>query len=80
MKWPYHSKLKCQVKSLSYDFKTRTGTLLMAEINACDAMGCWEIFSAIDPDVKRIETFAGDKADTFYIRSGKEWGVQRPSS
>ena len=41
--------------------------------NCCDMNGCIALFEAIDPLVKQIETFAGAKCDTTYVRREKGW-------
>lgn len=64
----FRDDLKCEVTGLSYDFEERRGILRMPQYNACDMMGCISLFAAIDPDVERIDTFAGDKKDTCYRR------------
>jgi hypothetical protein len=34
--------------------------------------GCINLFRAIDPDVRRIETYSGGLRDTFYERNGED--------
>lgn len=69
-----HPTLMCDVASLTYEFNTRTGTLVMGDGDCCDMRGCIAVFQAIDPDVRQINTFSGRKRDTEYslLRSG-EW-------
>jgi hypothetical protein len=64
------SDLHCDVHGLTYDFSTRTGTLRMPEGDCCDMSACITLFQAINPKVRRIETFAGATPDTIYIRAG----------
>jgi hypothetical protein len=45
----------------------------MAPNNAADMSGCLKLFTSIDPGVQIIETFAGDKSDTIYKRTGTDW-------
>jgi hypothetical protein len=69
-------RLVCRVQQLSYDFRTWTGRLDFPAGNCCDMSGAISIFTAIDPDVRVIETFAGGNADTIYRLSGEgrgEW-------
>jgi hypothetical protein len=62
-------KLCCSVRSITYDFQTRTGRLDMPPITCCDMTGCINFFRAINPQVRRIETYAGGRRDTFYQRN-----------
>ena len=72
--WVQHDQFMCKVKDLAYDFAKKTGTLHMAPADCCDMQGCVDLFERIDPRVRRIETFAGDKVDTIYVRErGKDW-------
>ena len=66
--------LMCQVVSLSYDFDKRAGSLNMAERQSTDMTACVRLFTAVDPEVRRIDTFAGTKPDTIYKRTDdEEW-------
>ncbi|SEP45341.1 hypothetical protein SAMN02990966_06494 [Rhodospirillales bacterium URHD0017] len=79
-------EIMCDVRGIAYDFERRIGRLYMAEDNCCDMSGCIEFFSGIDPDVRRIETFAGEVPDTVYIRDRDvprghrvEWTARLPA-
>lgn len=61
------------VSSLTYDFTTRIGRLLMPPDCCTDMRGVIFLFQRLDPCVVRIETIAGDKPDTIYVRQGHEW-------
>jgi hypothetical protein len=65
--------LMCDVTSLSYDFDKRTGRLNMAPAESCSMSGLTELFIAIDPNVERIVTFAGDQPDSIYQRGQEGW-------
>ena len=75
----HSSDLQCNVERIEYDFLRQLGVLRMPEANCCDMKGCIELFERIDPDVLRIETFAGGQPDTFYWRraSGR-WEAGSP--
>jgi hypothetical protein len=73
-----HRGLVCQVNDLQYNFDTRTGILRMPKGNCCHAPECIAIFERIDPNVKEIKTFAGDKPDTSYVKSSDGWQVFLP--
>lgn len=68
-----HPTLMCEVKSLEYDFKSRTGILYMPPVNCCDMGGCIKLFEAIDPKVSTIRTIAGDRQDTIYFLTASGW-------
>jgi hypothetical protein len=72
---PYqHPTLVCKVKTLTYDWTARTGLLYFPPANCCDMGGAIDLFTAIDPEVLLILTFAGDEHDTVYARSsGGQW-------
>jgi hypothetical protein len=61
------------VISLSYDFDKRTGRLDMAPMGSCSVAGLAALFVAIDPNVERIETFAGGVFDGMYRRGPEGW-------
>lgn len=69
-------KLSCTVESLGYNFYKEggMGLLFMEPLNCCDMAECIKLFSAIDPDVRRILTYAGGVPDTEYRKDGSgEW-------
>lgn len=75
----YDERLMCEVVSLVYDFRRRTGELYLPDANCCDMTGCVELFEAIDPKVVAIDTRSGDRADTAYRKEGAEWKAFLPS-
>ena len=75
----WDQRLKCDVVSLAYDFRSHTGQLYMPDGNCCHMPGCVTLFESIDPKVTAIDTHSGDKADTVYRKDGTEWNALRPS-
>jgi hypothetical protein len=69
----YHRSLQCCVLSVSYDFRTRAGRLDMEAGDCCDMSGAIAFFAAIDPQVCKIETFAGAERDTAYLKRREGW-------
>ena len=69
----WDKRLKCNVVSLTYDFRSRTGQLYLLDGDCCDMTGCVDLFEAIDPTVTAIDTYSGDEADTVYRKQGTEW-------
>ncbi len=69
----YSDRLWCFVESVHYSVSDRCGTLRMSDLSACDMEECIALFERIDPDVKRIETWAGDQPDTLYCKRADGW-------
>lgn len=76
----HDNRLVCGVRELTYDFRTRVGRLHLPDLECCDMAGCLEIFTHIDPDVTRIETFSGRRPDTVYQRVDGTWTAYWPRS
>jgi hypothetical protein len=64
----FHRDLQCYVRSISYDYETRAGRLVIADDAGCDMCGCLRLFESVDPSVKLIEVFCGEDKDTTYVR------------
>jgi hypothetical protein len=71
-----HSALRCVPLELHYDFAAATGALIMADGECCDMQGCVALFTAIDPAVGVIVTFAGIEKDSVYVRHGRGWEAE----
>lgn len=69
----YRDDVQCYVRELRYDFKTKTGTLMLEDLSSTDMRGCIGLFKKIDPDVVSIVTYSGGKRDTAYLLEGGEW-------
>jgi hypothetical protein len=74
----WDERLKCQVASLTYDFRAHKGQLYLLDGDCCDMTGCVALFEGIDSKVTAISTFFGDKADTMYCKERKEWKALLP--
>lgn len=74
----FHHGLQCSVRAMTYSFRERRGRLDTEEGCCCDMIGCIALFAAIDPEVREIETFAGEERDTAYVRRPKGWACIRP--
>lgn len=70
---PYVDIFRTSVDRLSYDYVKRLGSLHMPADCSCDMSSCVALFSVIDPDVRRIETYAGSDIDTIYVRNHRDW-------
>lgn len=73
-----NKELWCSVVSLGYDYVGGFGRLDMVDGHCCHMPACIRLFETIDPNVKRIQTFSGNRIDTIYIRRGKEWTAFSP--
>jgi hypothetical protein len=67
----FHEGVQCYVENVSYDFRTRTGRIDMPEGSHTDMTGAIDLIRAIDPEARRIETFADGKPDTTYVHADK---------
>ena len=70
-----HSELKCEVISINYDFENKELEIYMEEANCVDMTGAIAFAERIDKDVKQIQTFAGDKTETCYVKSNGIWSA-----
>jgi hypothetical protein len=61
-------ELMTEVLRIDYDVRTRRGRVFMAEGCCVDMTGTIRLFKRIDPQVKAIDTFAGELPDTCYRR------------
>lgn len=73
----WNELLVCEVESIEYDFRTRTGRLLMPRQNCCDMDGCIEFFKQIDPLVEVIYTQSDGIRDTSYRKQHGMWCAGR---
>jgi len=71
----WHPILQCRVTAMAYDFTNHEGRLDMAVANCCDMQGCIDLFISISPEVQLIETFAGGRRDTLYLRVRDGWSA-----
>jgi hypothetical protein len=69
----WDERLQCHVVSLAYDFSSHTGRLYLVAQGCCDRDGCLELFQAIDPEVRAIQTYSGDQPDMAFRKMGTEW-------
>ena len=66
---PFHAEMQCFVETVAYDFQHLRGTVWVSSSGCTDMGGCIAFFERIDPNVRLIETFSDDKADTTYRRN-----------
>jgi hypothetical protein len=70
---PFHEKMLCNVTRLEYDFSSHTGIAWSPEHSVPDMSGSLEVFTSIDPEVKRIIHIEGDEATTVYALKNGDW-------
>jgi hypothetical protein len=66
------------VTQLTHDYRTKVGRLDMVEGESCAMRGCIDTFTRLDDAVRRIETFAGTKPGTVYVRRRDDWEAISP--
>lgn len=69
----FRQDVQCFVQKLTYDFKEKTGQLLLEDGSCTDMSGCIKLFKAIDPEVVGILTISGGRRDTGYVLVDGEW-------
>ncbi len=65
---PFHREFQCTATALVYDFGAHHGTLYIAHEGCTDMGGAIRVFTALDPDVVRIDTRSGSREDTTYLK------------
>jgi hypothetical protein len=60
---------------IEYDSASCTGKIYMQPRCCTNMAGAIALFTAIDPDVEVIETYAGDAKDTAYRRKRSGWNA-----
>ncbi len=74
--------LQCAVIAVKYEPFRLTGTLTMEDGCCCDMSGCIAMFEAIDPMVRKIETWrvpTGAIRDTTYRKKENgRWTAEFP--
>jgi hypothetical protein len=67
-------KLMCdRPVRIEYDSASHVGIIHMPQYCCTDMEGAISLFTAIDPEVEEIETYAAGIKDTFYRRDLGEW-------
>jgi hypothetical protein len=65
--------LGCAVLNLSIDFVAKSGKLFVPDSQCTDMGRTIDLFTKVFPEIKLIETFAGDKEDTKYYCHDGNW-------
>lgn len=72
-------ELMCQVHRIEIDRERHYAVVEIPKCHATDMGGCIRVVRRLDPDVNRIDVFAGDEPDTRYEWAGNEWAAFRLS-
>ena len=76
----WNDDLRCHLKAIGLPDSDKV-VLYLAGDNCCDMNGAIALARSILPRVARIETFAGDEPDTFYVRSNRgKWKALCPQA
>ncbi len=69
----WHSGLACNLDGIWFPSQSLV-TLHFPGNNCCDMSGAIELATGLNPHVRRIETFSGDKPDTCYmVVAAEQW-------
>jgi hypothetical protein len=63
--------------SISYDFRSRSGALVVEEGQSCNAGDVAEIFGRIDPQCQRVRLMIGRNQRAVFERVEGHWVVFR---
>jgi hypothetical protein len=69
----FRDDVQCFVRSLEYDFRSKSGVLRLEDASCTDMSGCINLFKKIDPGVVRIMTIAEGRRDTGYVLVDGKW-------
>jgi hypothetical protein len=60
---PTYRGLGCEVHTVAYDFRTKAGSLDVQGGKSCDMQAAIDLFELIDPEVRLIQIYAGERTD-----------------
>lgn len=72
----YNRELMSYVRRIEYDYALQCGNVYMPASGCTDMAGAINLFTRIDPNVRRIDTFADGVLDTQYKFQHGKWGAQ----
>ena len=72
----YNPELMSYVKRIEYDYALQCGNVFMPDGTCTDMTGAITLFTRLDPNVKRIDTFADGVLDTRYMLQHGKWNAQ----
>jgi hypothetical protein len=68
-----HKETMCCAVSMAYNFCTLKGEVVLAEGCCGDMSSCINLFKAIDPRVREIQTYRGEKAARLFRKEDDGW-------
>jgi hypothetical protein len=63
--------------NISYDFKTRSGALVVDDGVSCDATDVADVFGRIDPEVRLVRVMIGRHQRAVFEKVAGHWVVFR---
>ena len=77
---PFDRKLWCTPVGCSYLYERHEGLFFHEENESVEMNACIAMFKQFDPHVKIINTFAGSRAETVYVKTDDGWKAYEPSA
>ncbi len=71
----YHPELMARIRRTVYDYIQRIATLYLEDGHCASMPGAIALCERIDPAVKTVVTYSGERLDTVYQRRNGEWVV-----
>jgi hypothetical protein len=68
--------LQCECERLVFPVDGNIVEMHLRDGDCCEMTGAIKVAEMLRPEVKKILTFSGTKADTVYLKTGRRWGVQ----
>jgi hypothetical protein len=76
---PTYLTLGCEVHTLSYDFRTKVGSLDIQGGKSCEMQAAIALFELVDPEVRLIQIYAGERTDErFRLTPTGGWVAEVP--
>lgn len=69
----FHPDLMCGLNRVREEKNTQTVIMYFPEYHCCDMGGAIIVAERFNPDVRNIQTYSGDRTDTFYQKVDNEW-------
>lgn len=72
----WHSGIGCHLVTMTYDWPTRCGILVVAKDEHADADRAIRFFQTVDPDVTHVITSYGpheELTDTIHLKVDNQW-------
>lgn len=74
----WEERLHCGLIKIEYDFHNKKGVAFFPADHVCDMDGVLSLFENLDENVEAVDTYSGNKPDTYYRLYGKWEAFDRP--